>query len=76
MPTEMIGPEIIEVVIDDNGTHALGRSVSHRHVKFKIQDIMLGCGNNKKPVPWTKFFLSYKTECRAEILENGKLRIV
>lgn len=59
-----------------NGISAIGISIAHRHVKFKIQEIMLGAGNNRKPIPWTKFFLSYKTECRAEILENGKLRIV
>lgn len=72
----MMELEIIDVVIDENGTTAIGRSVSHRHVKFKIQEIMLGNGNNRKAVTWTKNFLSYRTECRAEILENGKLRIV
>lgn len=76
MSAQMIEPEIIDVVIDENGTHALGRSISHRHIKFKIQEIMLGYGNNRKAIPWTKNFLYYKTECRAEILENGKLRIV
>lgn len=71
-----ITPEIIDVFIDDNGTSAIGLSPSYRGTSFKIQEVMLGTGINRKAIPWTKFFISHKTECRAEILDNGKLRIV
>lgn len=76
MPTKMIELEIIEVVISSDGKSAVGISPSHRHVKFKIQEIMLGSGHNRKAIPWTKSFIYATTECRAEILENGKLRII
>lgn len=76
MSAEMIPSEIIDVVISGDGKSAVGISPSHRHCKFKIQDIMLGYGNMRMPVPWTKSFISPHAECRAEILENGKLRIV
>lgn len=76
MPPQMIESEKIMVIIAENGTGAIGLSVSHRNVRFKIQEVMLGSGSHRKPVPWTKFFISPKAECNAEILENGKLRIV
>lgn len=82
MPTKMNpmeqAPEIIDVVIfkDKNGMSAVATMHPHKGVTFKIQEIMLGAGSNRKAVPYTKFFLSPHTECRAEILENGKLRIV
>lgn len=70
--------EIIEVVItkDKDGITANCISRPYKDHKFKIQEIMLGVEKNRLPVKYTKGFLSPQTECRAEILKNGKLRII
>lgn len=72
----MIELEITEVVISSDGKSAIGLRPPHKNTKFKIQEIMLGAGYNRKAIPWTKAFIYASTECRAEILENGKIRII
>lgn len=43
---------------------------------FIIDEIELGIPPNRKPIPYTNGFLKYGTVCKAEILPNGKLRII
>lgn len=44
--------------------------------QFSIQEIMLGMGTHRKPMKYESGMLKYGSEHKAEILENGKLRIV
>lgn len=69
-------PEIIEVVIQEDGKSAVGTGWPDSGKKYRIQEIMLGAGPMRKSIPWTEKFLKHNTECKAEILENGKLRII
>lgn len=68
--------EIVHIFIlaDKDGISA--EEIYHPKRIFKIQEIMLGVGNNRKPVKFTKGFLQPKGEHQAEILPNGKLRII
>jgi len=69
---------VIRVVTtrDKDGISAEEVFSAHKGKKFKIQEIMLGAGNNRKPVKYTKFFLQPGGEYLAEVLVNGKLRII
>lgn len=66
--------ETLEVIISNDGVSAVDANNSAR--KFKIQEIMLGAGSHRKAIPYTKMFLSAGVECKAEILKNGRLRII
>lgn len=68
--------EVIDVMIHEDGKSAVGIMYPHKDTKLKIQEIMLGSGSMRKCLLWTDKFLKKDTECRAEILENGRLRIV
>lgn len=68
-------PKVIPVIIHTDGKSAIGDNYSDRGKKYRIQDIMLGAGPMKKCLPWTAN-LKANTQCMAEILENGKLRII
>lgn len=68
--------EIIDVIIQEDGKSAIGVMYPNKDTKFKIQEIMLGIGPMRKSVPWTQNFLKENTECIAEILDNGRLRII
>lgn len=69
-------PEIIEVIIQEDGKNAICNGWQDNGKKYKIQEIMLGAGPMRKCIPWTDKFLKADTECRAEILKNGRLRII
>lgn len=70
------GLDIIQVVMHADGKSAVSIGFSDRDKKYRIQEIMLGAGPMRKSIPWTDKFIKEHTECRAEILENGKLRII
>ena len=42
---------------------------------YKIESIMLGMGSHRKTIKWEKHFLKEGSDCRAEVLPNGKLNI-
>lgn len=69
--------QIIDIVINADGKTATETySFTDKDKKWKIQEVMLGAGPMRKALPWTNGFIKEHTECRAEILENGKLRII
>lgn len=63
---------IIEVTTEKDGRSACDR----RGNKYKIESVVLGVGSKKKPVPYTRNFLSIGQKYTAEILPNGKLNII
>lgn len=69
-------PQIIQVIVHEDGKSAVGDGFVDSGKKYKIQEIMLGAGPMRKSIPWTQGFLKECTECDAEILENGRLRIL
>lgn len=64
-------PEIIDVIITGDSSKAM----DVRKNTYKIESIMLGVGSRREAVPYKKH-LRVNAECRAEILENGKLKII
>ena len=68
-PNEII---IIEVEILDDGYSAKDK----RGEKYRIESINMGAGHYKKTVRYDRYFLKERTECRAQLLENGKLNIL
>lgn len=69
-------PQTIQVIIQADGKSAISDSFGDSGKKYKIQEIILGAGPMRKSIPWTQGFLKECTECDAEILENGRLRIL
>lgn len=69
-------PEIIKVEINSDGYSATEIRHNKQGRKFKIQEIMLGAAHHRKSIPYPKSFLLAFAECKAEVLENGKLRII
>ena len=67
--------EIIQIVINEDRKTAMEINSPQRGRKFKIHEIVIGMGNNRKSIPY-KMNLLENAECRAEVLENGKLRII
>ena len=63
---------IVEVNILKDGCSA---SDNHGNT-YKIESIVLGAGYYRRVIKYEKFFLKAETECRAEILPNGKLNII
>lgn len=43
---------------------------------FIIEEMMLGVGSHRKALKYTNGMLNYASEHKAEILPNGKIRIV
>lgn len=68
--------EVIHVITLGDGIHAEEINSPNKGKKFKIAEIMLGIGYKRKPIKWTKRALIPNTECKAEILKSGKLRII
>lgn len=67
--------EIIEIrVISKSSAIEINSMNANR--QFSIQELMLGSGTHRKPVKYEQGMLKYGSEHKAEILENGKLRIV
>ena len=81
MPTEMTYdntqeiPEIIEVSITADQKSGIEINSRNKGRKFKIKEIMLGVGPKRKSIDYDKNMMPH-AECRAEILPNGKLRII
>lgn len=65
-------PQIVDITILKDGLKAWDA----RGNEYKIHSIMLGVGDNRKEIPYTKHFLKADSECRAEILPDGKLKII
>lgn len=65
-------PQIVEVTTLKDGLKAWDT----RGNEYKIHSIMLGVGVNRKEVPYTKGFLKENSECRAEVLDSGKIKII
>ena len=71
--------EVVNVVTLSNGTHARELRSFNKDVEcreFKISEIMLGAGTYRKAIKYEKNFLKPEGEYMAQVLENGKLRIV
>ena len=81
MPLKMIYdstqeiPEIISISITADQKSGIEINSRNKGRKFKIQEIMLGVGSKKKSIMYDKNMMP-QAECRAEILPNGKLRII
>ena len=43
---------------------------------YKIESIVIGAGYYRRVMKYEKLFLKPETECRAEVLPNGKLNII
>ena len=65
--------EIVEVITNSDGLSATSVIGSK---KYKIESVMLGVGNKRRPVSHTKNFLSPGHKFSAEVLPNGKLNIL
>ena len=62
---------IVEVEIMKDGMTA--RDI-HGNV-YKIESISLGAGSHRHTIKWEKNFLKDGSECRGQVLNNGKLNI-
>lgn len=67
--------EIIFVIINRDHRSATEINSPHSGRKFKIQEIVMGMGSQRKPIPYNESLIE-NSECKAEILENGNLRII
>ena len=65
--------EIIEVTTHRDGWSATDNKSDK---KYKVESIMLGVGDKRRPVAYEKYFLSVGSQFWAEILSNGKLKIL
>ena len=43
---------------------------------YRIESIVVGAGYYRRVMKYEKFFIKAETECRAEVLPNGKLNII
>ena len=64
---------IINVIILKDGWSA---KAERGHDVYEIESIAIGSGFYRKIMPYEKGFMKEHSECRAEILPNGKLNIV
>lgn len=76
MDTDPKKPEIIEVITLNDGWSAKQKQYMGESKIYRIQEIMLGVGAHRRAVPYTKKFLAPQIQYKAEVLPNGKLRIV
>lgn len=63
---------ILEVTILKDGW---GAKDNHGNL-YRIESIVIGAGYYRRVIKYEKFFIKPETECRAEVLPNGKLNII
>lgn len=67
--------EIVRVTINKNRNSATELYGLNRGRVFKVAEIMMGAGDKRRAVPYDKTLIE-GAECRAEVLKNGRLRII
>jgi hypothetical protein len=67
--------ELIQIIVLQDGT-AEEKNSPHAGSRFKIEEVLLGVGPHRKPVPYSKGDLMPNGQFRARVLPNGRLRII